>query len=113
MSEIARIAKLKKIGICSLVFGGIFAIVSIIVPITMKNSIINGAKESAQLSQANENNWSSIPGPYDISILWNHYMFNCTNIWDVSQLLSYFILGCLHKRRPNFHVIWSLRVSGV
>ena len=113
MSEIARIAKLKKIGICSLVFGGIFAIVSIIVPITMKNSIINGAKESAQLSQANENNWSSIPGPYDISILWNHYMFNCTNIWDVSQLFSYFFLGCLHKRRPNFHVIWSLRVSGV
>jgi hypothetical protein len=50
MSEIARIAKLKKIGICSLVLGGIFAIVSIIVPITMKSSIINGAKESAQLS---------------------------------------------------------------
>jgi hypothetical protein len=50
MSEIARIAKLKKIGICSLVLGGIFAIVSIVVPITMKSSIINGAKERAQLS---------------------------------------------------------------
>ena len=35
MSEIERIAKLKKIGICSLVFGGLFAIACIVTPIAM------------------------------------------------------------------------------
>lgn len=49
----------------------------------MQASIISGAKQGAQLSQVNQNNWESIPGPYNLGIYWNHLMYNCTNVWDV------------------------------
>ena len=49
----------------------------------LTDMIIDGAKESAALTAANEKSWKDIPGAYDLVITNSHYFFHCTNSDDV------------------------------
>lgn len=49
----------------------------------LNHLVISGAKEGAQINQANEETWKNIPGHYDILISNGHYFFNCSNSDDV------------------------------
>ena len=79
-------ARLHMWGIIALVTGGVFAITAIFVPSMFNSAISNGAQGSSALTASNTDKWAEIPGPYNIGINWNHYMFNCSNIWQVSPI---------------------------
>jgi hypothetical protein len=46
-------------------------------------SIVNYARDGSALSTTNQDKWQYIPGQLGIDIYWNHYMWNCSNIWEV------------------------------
>ncbi len=76
----SKISKCQTWGIVALVAGGVLAITSIFIPMLFESAIVSGAKENAELSQSNLERWVAIPGVNGIQVLWNHYMFDCTNI---------------------------------
>jgi len=71
---------LKRCGAwCGIIFGiALVAFACAWVPI-LSNLILSGAKEGAQLTQANDKTWKNIPGAYDINIANEHYFFHCLN----------------------------------
>jgi hypothetical protein len=83
----ARASKFNIAGIVALSVGGVLAIVSIFVPSMFNDIISTNASANAALTASNTDKWQTIPGPFGIDINWNHYLFNCTNIWNVSQSL--------------------------
>ena len=78
-----NIAAVKTLAIAVTAIG---ALTTIFAPIS--NSIFNGkiqkeANANSSLSEANEKNWSEVPGVFNFTILKDHYLFNCTNYDDV------------------------------
>jgi len=62
----------------------------------MESMTVSGAKQGAALTQANQPKWDAIPGEYGLGIFWNHFMYNCTNVWDVvfkNQMPSFMEFG--------------------
>lgn len=85
----ARIAKCQYLGIGALVVGTVVTIFSFFIPGMINQNIILNVQNDSTLTQSNVDKWQSIPGPYGIAVLWNLYLFNCSNIWNVSQSQLY------------------------
>ena len=63
----------------------VFTSLTIATPFVMDNLISKGAAKSTSLTQTNENSWNGVPGYYDLTLDWYHYMYNVTNFDDVTS----------------------------
>ena len=113
-----RIKKFQLCGIVSTVIGIALAATAIFIPQIMQNAIQNSAKEGAQLSAKNQANWDTIPGQSGLGIYWNHFMYNCTNVWDVvfqNAMPSFMEFGPYVYQESDTYtdLTWTTRVNNL
>lgn len=82
-----RSSKFKCWGICVLITAVVLIALGIAFPFIISAGEISGAKEGAVLQQSTEDKWRGIPGPLDIKIVRNTYLYECTN----KDAVTYFI----------------------
>ena len=77
------LGSIKCQSICGLVLGIVLLILACVWIPSLNALLTSGAKDAAQLTEANEENWKGIPGHYDINIHHNNHFFHCLNVDDV------------------------------
>jgi len=85
----------------------VFASLTIATPFVMNNIILKGAAKQTSLTEANENNWNGVPGYYNLTLDWYHYMYNVTNFDDVKSSANS-RLGRLHGCKALVYGVWPV-----
>lgn len=62
------------------------------------------------MDSANQQYWTEGINTYG-NIMWNHYMYNCTNVDQVSFIQADLFAGNLQKRASDVYGVWTLLVS--
>lgn len=90
----------------------VFTSLTIATPFVMDNLISKGAAKSTSLTQKNENSWNGVPGYYDLTLDWYHYMYNVTNFDDVTSSANRY-LGHFQGCKALVHGVWPLHLPRI
>lgn len=63
----------------------------------MNSLLIAGSKQEAALMPETYDQWANIPGIYDVALVRNYYLYNCTNYEDVSIIDFYNEIQVIYK----------------
>ena len=82
----ASIAKLKLLAIGGLGAGTISTFFAVMTPTTFEpNALANKSQQTTQLNADTADSWTSIPGPDNYIVTWQHTLYNLTNPDAVSK----------------------------
>ncbi len=77
-------SKYQCCGITCLTIGVVVLGLGCFFTLIMNSLLETGSKSEAALVESTYDQWANIPGEFDIALLRNYFVYNCTNHEDVS-----------------------------